>query len=214
MAARVKICGLTRAEDAWEATHAGASAIGVILWPGSPRCVSAERAAEILAAVPPGVLKVGVFVDQPRSYVARVVRVAGLDAVQLHGRENPADYNMGVLVLKSVPVGPRFDTSTIRAMPSNVLPLLDAADHKRKGGTGLTIDWHAGARAAAVRRIVLAGGLTPLNVREAIRAVQPFAVDVSSGVEAAPGRKSVALIRAFFEAVRAETGEIVQGSWL
>lgn len=213
MAIRVKICGVTRPADARIAVDAGASAIGVIFWPGSPRCVSVKRAMQVLAEIPTGVMKVGVFVDQPRSFVEEAVRTARLDAIQLHGRENPADYNMGTLVLKSVPVSPLFDTTKLKTIPPRVLPLLDAADRTRKGGTGRTVDWLVAAAAAAVRPIVLAGGLTPGNVREAIRAVQPFAVDVCSGVETAPGRKSTELIRAFLDAVKAEVGEITRGYW-
>jgi phosphoribosylanthranilate isomerase len=213
VSARVKVCGVMRGEDARVAAEAGASAIGLILWPGSRRAVSVERAAQILEDVPAGVMKVGVFVDQSPAFVESAVRRAGLDAVQLHGRENPAEYNVGALVLKSVPVGEGFDARRVKALPSRVLPLLDAADEMRKGGTGMTIDWDAAAAAAAIRPIVLAGGLTAANVREAIRLVRPFAVDVSSGVESAAGLKSVALIHAFMEAVRAEAGEIQRGEW-
>lgn len=213
MSARVKVCGVTRAVDARVAVQAGASAIGVILWPGSPRAVSIERAAEILSEVPAGVMKVGVFVDQPRSFVEAAVRATSLDAIQLHGREDAADYNLGTFVLKAIPVDDRFDARRLGQLPARVLPLLDAADGRRKGGTGATIDWKAAAEVSRVRRIVLAGGLTPQNVRDALRQVQPFAVDVSSGVETAPGRKSADLIRAFLDAVRAEAGEIPRGYW-
>jgi phosphoribosylanthranilate isomerase len=168
---------------------------------------------QVLSEIPTGVMKVGVFVDQPRSFVEEAVRTARLDAIQLHGRENPADYNMGALVLKSVPVSAPFDAMKLKTIPPRVLPLLDAADRARRGGTGRTVDWLAAAAAAAVRPIVLAGGLTPGNVRDAIRTVQPFAVDVCSGVETTPGRKSTELIRAFLDAVKAEVGEITRGYW-
>lgn len=213
MPGRVKICGVMRPADARLAIDAGASAIGVILWPGSRRAVTVERAAEILAEVPHDVMKVGVFVDQPTAFVERAVRTAGLDAIQLHGRENPAGYDIGCPVLKSVPVGAAFETAALNGIPPRVLPLLDGADDEHRGGTGRTIDWHAAAGAAATRRVVLAGGLTPVNVREAIRVVKPFAVDVSSGVEIAPGHKGAELIRAFVDAVRAEAGEIQRGTW-
>lgn len=214
MPARVKICGVTRAGDARLAVDAGASAVGVVFWPGSPRSVSPARAAAILRGVPAGVMKVGVFVDQPRSFVETAVRTAGLDGIQLHGRENPADYDMGVLVLKSMPVDGQFDTARLDAIPPRVLPLLDAADEVRKGGTGVRVDWRAAATAAAKRPIVLAGGLTAANIGEAIRSVGPFAVDVSSGVEIAPGRKSADKVRAFLDAVRVEAGEIARGYWM
>ncbi len=214
MPVRVKICGITRVEDAQEAARAGASAIGMVFWPGSPRCVSVERAAEIAAAVPPGVMKVGVFVNQERAVVEQAVRRAGLDAVQLHGRENPSEFSIGgVLLLKSIPMDGRFELA-LNSVPPGVLPLLDAPDDERKGGTGTRVDWRLAASAAAVRRIVLAGGLTPSNVRDAIRAVMPFAVDVSSGVETSAGRKSADRIRAFVSEVRQETGDIPRGYWV
>lgn len=213
MAARVKICGVMRPADARAAVEAGASAIGVILWPGSPRVVSIEKAAAILGEVPGGVLKVGVFVDQPRTFVDAAIRGAGLDAIQLHGRENTAEYNLGRIVFKSVAVGHGFQAGSLATIPSGIWPLLDAADDRRKGGTGARIDWSVAAAAARVRPVVLAGGLTPMNVREAIRAVHPYAVDVSSGVEMAPGHKSTDLIRAFIEAVRSEAGDIPRGVW-
>lgn len=214
MTLRVKICGVTRAEDARAAVDAGASAIGVVLWPGSPRAISVERAAKILAEVPADVMKVGVFVDQPRRFIEQAARAAELDAIQLHGKENPEAFDMTTLVLKAVPVGAHFDVAMLQSLPGHVLPLLDAADDVRHGGTGKTIDWTSAAAASSVRKIVLAGGLTPANVREAIRVVQPFAIDVSSGVEAAPGRKSAALIRKLFDAVSAEAGAPGRGPWL
>jgi phosphoribosylanthranilate isomerase len=158
-------------------------------------------------------MKVGVFVDQPRHFVEEAVRLAGLDAIQLHGRENPADYNMGTLVLKAVRIGARFDPTKLKSLPARVLPLLDAADRTHKGGTGRTVDWNAAAAASAVRPVVLAGGLRPDNVREAIRVVRPFGLDVCSGVETAPGRKNTDLIRAFLDAVRAEAGDVSRGFW-
>lgn len=214
MTPRVKICGVTRAEDARAAVDAGASAIGVVLWPGSPRAISVERAAKVLAEVPADVMKVGVFVDQPRRFIEQAARTAKLDAIQLHGKENPEAFDMTTLVLKAVPVGAHFDVAMLLSLPPHVLPLLDAPDDARHGGTGKTIDWTSAAAASSVRRIVLAGGLTPANVREAIRIVRPFAIDVSSGVEAAPGRKSAALIRALFDAVSAEAGAPARGRWL
>ena len=213
MTPRVKICGVTRAEDARAAVDAGASAVGVVLWPGSPRAISVELAAKILEELPSDVMRVGVFVDQPRAFIEQAVRTAKLDAIQLHGKENAETFDMPALIIKSVPVDPHFEVALLHAVPERVLPLLDVADDVRRGGTGKTIDWTSAAAAAAVRRVVLAGGLTPSNVRDAIRVVQPFAIDVSSGVEIAPGRKSPTLITALFDAVRAETGVPARGTW-
>ncbi len=159
-------------------------------------------------------MKIGVFVDQSRSFVSAAVRAAGLNGIQLHGRERVSEFALGVLVLKSVAVGPGFDAAIVESIPQGVLPLLDAPDNVRKGGTGTRIDWRAAARAAAIRPIVLSGGLTPANVGEAVRVVRPFAVDVSSGVEKAPGQKSADRVRAFLAAVQAEAGEISRGGWL
>jgi phosphoribosylanthranilate isomerase len=210
---RVKICGVTRPDDAHMAARAGASAIGMIFWPGSPRCVSVERAAQIAAVIPPGVMKIGVFVDQPRTFVESAARAVALDGVQFHGRENAFDSIISALIIKSVAVGSGFTTASLDAIPPSVLPLLDAAD-ARKGGTGLRVDWQLAREAARARRVVLAGGLTPANVAEAIRMVHPYAVDVSSGVESAPGRKSADRLRAFLAAVREAAGEIPGGVWV
>ncbi|HSL23412.1 MAG TPA: phosphoribosylanthranilate isomerase [Vicinamibacterales bacterium] len=201
MTTRVKICGITRPDDARAAVAAGASAIGMVFWPRSPRSVTTERAAEIAAAAGPGVTKVGVFVDQPPAVVAEIVARVGLDAVQLHGHERIADYQLGVPLLKAISVGAAWHLGMLDPLPASVLPLLDAGDDRRKGGTGLAIDWELAAAAAANRRIVLAGGLKAENVATAIAMVRPYAVDVSSGVESAPGIKDEARIRAFVDAV-------------
>lgn len=206
MTTRVKICGITTPEDARAAASAGASAIGLVFWPGSPRCVSTERAAEIAAAAA-HVTRVGVFVDQPPAVVAEITATVGLDAVQLHGHERFADYELGVPLLKALSVGAAWHIAMLDPLPAFVLPLLDAGDPRRKGGTGLAIDWQIAAAAAAVRRIALAGGLTPENVATAIGVVHPYAVDVSSGVESAPGVKDHRRIRAFVDAVRT-TGSV------
>jgi phosphoribosylanthranilate isomerase len=196
----VKICGITRREDAEAAVTAGASAIGFIFWPGSPRFVDPFRAGEIARALPPFVSVVGVFVNQSEAHINGVASVARLSVVQLHGDETPADAaRVNRPVLKAVPVGAPGD----EAWPASVTLLVDAQDPVRRGGTGRTIDWPAAARLAARRRVVLAGGLTPENVADAIRTVRPFGIDVSSGVESAPGIKDHARLRALLETVRA-----------
>ena len=197
---RVKICGITRPEDARAAAAAGAAAIGMIFWPGSPRAVSAQKARQIVAALPAGVPPIGVFVDQSVDEINAAIDEAGLFGVQLHGDE-PLDVIGRIRrpVIRSMSLD-RIDT--LREIPEAVTVLLDAADPQKRGGTGRTIDWHAAAEVARRRSVVLAGGLTPENVQEAIAIVKPYAVDVSSGVESAPGVKDHRRIAAFFQAVR------------
>jgi phosphoribosylanthranilate isomerase len=166
----------------------GATAVGFIFWPRSPRFVSVDRAAAIISQLPPHVMKVGVFVDEPLDAVRRAVEEAGLTTVQLHGNEPPTYAEAaGVPVLRATTVD-EVERSG-RVWPADTTFLLDAADPERRGGTGMTVNWVRAAAIARRRRIVLAGGLTPLNVAEAIATVRPFGVDVSSGVEERPGIK-------------------------
>jgi phosphoribosylanthranilate isomerase len=210
---RVKVCGVTRPEDARAAVRAGASAIGMVFWPKSPRCITVERARGIAAAAR-GVTRVGVFVDQPLEQVAAVVRAVPLDAVQLHGHETLGDYPLGRPILKSFGLGTAWHVGMLDGLPDTVLPLLDAHDEVRKGGTGTRIDWEMAAAAASLRRVMLAGGLTPENVGEAIRRVRPYGVDVSSGVETAvPGVKDERRISMLMAAVREAAGDIPRGLW-
>lgn len=200
---RVKICGMTRPEDARAASAAGADAVGLVFWPGSPRCVTLEQAAAIVGVLDPFVTVVGVFVDQPVPDVSLLVRRLGLAAIQLHGDEDAAAYaGLGCRVLKAVGVDAAFEPERLAGWPAAVVPLLDAADRERRGGTGRRVDWALASRAAALRPIVLSGGLTPETVGEAIRVVRPAAVDVSSGVEETPGIKSAARMARFIDAVR------------
>jgi phosphoribosylanthranilate isomerase len=202
---RVKICGITRGEDAELATTLGASAVGFVFWPRSPRFVEPARARDIVRALPPFVTPVGVFVDQPAGHVKDVAAVVGLGAVQLHGNEDVGFCRaLGRRVIKAASV--ERATALGGYWPFEVTLLLDAVDAERRGGTGQTVDWPAAAAIAARRRVILAGGLHPQNVGDAIRQVRPFAVDVSSGVESAPGVKDEGRLRAFFAAVAAAEG--------
>jgi phosphoribosylanthranilate isomerase len=195
----VKICGITRAEDAEVAVQAGASAVGFIFWPGSPRYIDPFRARDIAASLPPFVTPVGVFVDQPTDHVAGVASLVRLGAVQLHGREAP-----GVAASLSRPVIKGITLRDhVEPWPASVVLLLDAHDPVQHGGTGRTIDWNGAARLAATRPVILAGGLTPENVGDAIARVRPYGIDVSSGVEQSPGIKDHGRIRALFEAIHA-----------
>ncbi len=198
----VKVCGIQRVQDAVVAVELGAQAVGFIFWPGSVRFIDPERAREISAALPVHILRVGVFVDQPPAYVAEVARRVPLSAIQLHGSESAAEYSAsGCEIIKAFGVSDAFDSSALDALPAQVTVLLDAHDPVRRGGTGRTIDWSIAASVAARRRLILSGGLTPNNVRQAVERVRPSMVDVSSGVETAPGIKDAVKLRAFFDAL-------------
>jgi phosphoribosylanthranilate isomerase len=199
---RVKICGLTRIEDAELAVSLGAAAVGLVLWPRSPRHVGVDAARAIVAALPPFVLRVGVFVNQAPEEVARVAGAVGLDAVQLHGHEAVAKYEaLPYRLIKAVPIDAESAPEDALRVAPDVTVLLDAHDPGRFGGTGRTIDWTLAAAVARRRRVILSGGLRPENVGQAVDMVRPYAVDVSSGVEARPGVKDPARLRAFFDAL-------------
>lgn len=198
----VKICGVTRLEDAILAAELGARAIGFVFWPDSPRFIDPYRARMIAGSLPPFVTAVGVFVNQPVEYVHGVSRLVHLGAIQLHGDE-PPDYYRRIRqpILKSIPVGSGLETEAIEHLPSRVTLLLDAHDPERRGGTGRAIDWRVARAVAARRRTMLSGGLSADNVSEAVMAVRPFGIDVSSGVESAPGVKDAKRMRDFFAAL-------------
>lgn len=201
----VKICGITNLEDARAAVEAGADALGFNFYRGSRRYITPQEARRIIEELPPHVLSVGVFVneDEPET-VMRMAAEAGLTAVQLHGEET-RDYCRrlsGLRVIKALRVGSDFDPADAGHYAAEAI-LLDAFAEHERGGTGLQFDWSVARRTRAhVPRLYLAGGLTPETVAEAIASVEPFAVDVCSGVELAPGRKDVGLVRAFIEAAR------------
>jgi phosphoribosylanthranilate isomerase len=198
----VKICGIQRVQDATLAAELGAAAIGFIFWPGSARFIAPGTARAVAAALPPPVQKVGVFVDQAPEYVRDVGQSVSLDAVQLHGSESVADYaGLGLRLIKAIAVSDPFDGSAIDALPADVMVLLDAHDPVRHGGTGRTIDWSIAAAMAARRPTILSGGLNAQNVCAAVERVRPEMIDVSSGVESAPGIKDATKLRAFFEAL-------------
>jgi len=197
----VKICGITRLEDAELAVSCGASAVGFVFWRNNPRFIDPVRAQAIAAALPPFVTPVGVFVNQPVEEVNAVATLVGLGAVQLHGDES-VEYAAAMTrpVLKALTLTTTADRTFDRWPPATMV-LLDAHDPVRRGGTGRTIDWRGAAAVASRRRIMLAGGLNPDNVADAISAVRPFGIDVSSGVEQAPGVKDPGRLRSLFEAI-------------
>jgi phosphoribosylanthranilate isomerase len=204
----IKICGITSPEDGLFAAEAGADAVGFVFWAMSPRRVDVERAAAISRLLPPFVLRVGVFVDASRDEMARAADTVGLDLLQLQGEEPPEAFaGLPRRALKAVRVGRGFKAKeALRYAGQAAGLLLDtrlAGDTAMPGGTGVPFDWSLvkGLR-AQVPFLVLAGGLSPENVASAIEAVRPDAVDVSSWVEAMPGRKDPTRVRAFVEAVR------------
>jgi phosphoribosylanthranilate isomerase len=201
---RVKICGLTRTEDADLAVALGADAVGFVLWSESPRVVSAGHAATIARSLPAFVTRVGVFVNASPEDVRRLVAEVGLDVAQLHGDERVADYaGVAGRIIKVAALGGDADVDSAIRLPAEVTVLVDVVDRERRGGTGAQADWARAARVARERPVILAGGLTAADVGEAIRRVRPWAVDVSSGVEDRPGIKSAEKLRALFAAVAA-----------
>jgi phosphoribosylanthranilate isomerase len=203
---KVKICGITNAEDAAAAVDAGADALGFVLYRQSPRYVDPAAVRAIVAALPPFILTVGVFVNEEAGVVRKVMDECGLGLAQLHGDET-ASYceALGRPAVKALRLK---DRGTFLALAefhgrANVRGfLLDVFCDQAYGGTGRTVDWTLAAEAACSAPILLAGGLTPANVAEAIRAVKPYGVDVSSGVEARPGKKDLDKVKAFIRAAR------------
>lgn len=200
---RVKICGITRPEDAAAAVAAGADALGFVFYAPSPRYVTAERAAGIIADVPPFVATVGLFVNASEDEVRAVLDVVPLSLLQFHGDEDNAFCGrFGRPWIKALAVRPEQDTmAAIAAYPDASGILLDAWHPDLRGGTGHTFDW-AGFPAQAGKPLILAGGLTPENVAQAILQTHPYAVDVSGGVEMAKGIKDARLIESFVTEVR------------
>ena len=201
---RVKVCGITNLEDALAALEAGADMLGFNFYARSPRYVTPAAAREIIGRLPEGTSCVGVFVNEPSpSDVERIAREAGLGAAQLHGDETPAYCQSlrGLTTIKALRVGTDYKVETAAAFDADAV-LLDAYVPGERGGTGHTFDWTiATLTRESVPQLFLAGGLTPDNVAAAVAAVRPYAVDVCSGVETSPGRKSPELIRRFVRAV-------------
>jgi phosphoribosylanthranilate isomerase len=201
---RIKICGITNLEDAMLAAELGADALGFIFYPQSPRKVAPEAARQIIAQLPPFVTSVGVFVDEAAAVVKELAARAGLDWIQVHGQESP-EYcrNLGRRVIKGFRIKDAGALAELEPFRGAVQAfLLDAYKTGQVGGTGEIFDWRLAREAKKYGQIILAGGLTPENVAQAIAAAQPQAVDTASGTEAAPGKKDPAKLKAFFRAVR------------
>lgn len=204
MSTFIKICGNASLSDARAVAACKPDAMGFILWPGSKRYVAADAVANWIPELPSGILMVGVFVDAMPAEVDRAMRLAGLDIAQLHGAEKPEDYaHLGRRLWKVARV-PGQDPAAAGGWPVDAL-LVDSYSDASPGGTGTVGDWPAAATfvTAVNKPVLLAGGLTPLNVAEAIQAVRPWGVDVSSGVEMEPGRKDLRKVREFIAACRA-----------
>ena len=203
MSTRVKICGITSVADGLVATEAGAEMIGLMFYEQSPRHIALTPAVEIARALPPFVLKVGVFVNPPEDFVLRAIGECGLNLLQFHGDET-SDFctQFGVMSLKALRIKDADSLKKLEHYQTDAF-LLDAHSKQGLGGTGEKFNWDLAVPAVQFGKpIFLAGGLTPENVADAVRRVRPFAVDVSSGVESAPGKKDAAKVRAFIQAVR------------
>ena len=194
---RVKICGITGLDDALMAAEAGADALGFVFFEKSPRFVTVDTAAGIIAKLPPFVQAVGLFVNADRDFVNETATCCGLDIVQLHGDESP-EYCTGIerRVLKAFRIQDATSLEPLKSYPVAGY-LLDAYSPSVFGGTGLTFNWDIARVAKAFGPIVLAGGLTSENVQRAVTEVSPWAVDVSSGVEESPGKKDPRKVKEF-----------------
>ena len=203
MSVTVKICGITSEADALAAAEAGADAIGLMFYEGSPRHVTLEQAKAISAALPQNVMRVGVFVNAEEAFVHQALTECMLNILQFHGDETPEECSRyPVMTLKAFRVQGEETLAQLEAYPSAGY-LLDAYVKDALGGTGATFNWDLAVRAQEFGKpIFLAGGLTPENVVEAVRKVQPFGVDVSSGVESEPGRKDAEQMRTFVAAAK------------
>jgi len=207
MCIRIKICGITNVEDAHAAAALGADALGFNFVPGTPRYIEQQVAERIISHLPPFITTVGVFADAPPEAISQIIRACGLDAAQLHGSETP-EYCTDVGARHDVPLIKAFrikDRQSLSPIPKYKVSayLLDTYVKGKKGGTGETFNWDLAREAKAYGRIIIAGGLTPENVAQAVQHVRPYAVDVGSGVESSPGKKDHAKIKAFIQNVRA-----------
>lgn len=200
---RVKICGITDLEDARHASVCGADALGFIFYPGSPRFIDPDQAKWIIADLPPLVTTVGLFVNEAPARIREIVDFCGLDTVQLHGDEQPDQCSFPrCRVIKAVRLKKQMSHSEACDAYQVSALLLDAYVPDRFGGTGHRCDWAQAALIAAQHRVILAGGLNPENVAEAVRQVRPYGVDVSSGVESKPGRKDPEKVARFIRAAK------------
>lgn len=204
MRTKVKICGITRLPDALAAVEAGADALGFMFFEGSKRHLTPAAATKIIRALPPFVAKVGVFVNAPVETVRATIAECGLDTLQFHGEETP-EFCRQFAPLKVVKAFRIQNAASLQPLPDYAVDawLLDSYVPGQRGGTGEKFNWELAAQAKELGRpVILAGGLSPENIADAVQQVWPFGVDVSSGVESAPGQKDAGLVRRFVEIVR------------
>lgn len=203
MHAKVKICGITNLNDAFAAVDYGADALGFVFFKGSPRSISYKDAAAIIKKLPPFITTVGVFVDETVKHVEKIILQTSVDVVQFHGSEPPSMCNCSRSVIKAIRVKSLESLEPLNKYKDKVSAfLLDTFTPDALGGTGQIFNWDIAIYAKQFGKIILAGGLTPQNVVEAIRRVQPYGVDVSSGIESNKGKKDHKKMRSFIENVK------------
>jgi len=199
---RIKICGITNMEDAEAAVGFGADALGFIFYKGSKRYIDPETAGDIISNLPPFLTTVGVFVNQDLDEIIEIKDKTSINAVQLHGDEDPQFCNsVPTKVIKVFRVKGTLDPGKVAQYPVQAI-LLDTYSDDEYGGTGRSFDWGIIEEMSHPKKVILSGGLTPENVAEAVRIVKPYAVDVSSGVEATPGKKDHQKLKNFIEAIK------------
>lgn len=208
---KIKVCGITNLEDALVAVELGVKALGFVFYPKSPRYISPVKAREISINIHPHTLRIGVFVDEAQDKVLGIAKECLLDGLQFHGNESPeycASFNDHT-VIKALPLHHSPDLLRLPVYSAHVRAILvDAFDPARIGGTGKKANWELAREAKGFAPIILAGGLNETNIREALKIVNPYAVDISSGVEISPGVKDHKKLRRFVEAVRTRNGPI------
>jgi phosphoribosylanthranilate isomerase len=200
MQVKVKICGITNLNDAMAAVDFGADALGFVFFEGSPRFISYDKAGAIIMRLPSFVTTVGVFVNQKTKEVEKIIDLTGIDVVQLHGNETPEMCNVSRRVIKAIRVKSLESLDPLKNFKEKVSAfLLDTFTPDILGGTGQIFNWDIAVDAKQFGRIILAGGLTPGNITEAVRRVRPYGVDVSSGVEFEKGKKDHKKMRLFID---------------
>lgn len=202
---KIKICGITNLDDALAAVDHGADALGFNFYKKSPRCIDPQKAAEIVAQLPPFVVPIGIFVNEKEDKIRDIVSLACLQGIQLHGDETPEFcQRFGSRVIKAFQVKNKASLERMAHYRVSAY-LLDSYKEGMRGGTGTTFDWHLAVVAKTFGRVILAGGLTPDNVIEAIKLVQPYGVDVCGGIEKEKGVKDHGLMKKFINDVRGAT---------
>lgn len=201
---KIKICGITNPDDALAAVDFGADALGFVFFKDSPRYISPEKAASIIKMLPSFTTTIGVFADEPPEHVEKTVYTCGIDIIQMHGNETPEACKLHRRIIKAIRVKSLESLDPLKSYIDSVSAfLLDTYTPNILGGTGQIFNWDIAIEAKQFGRIILAGGLTPENVAEAIMRVSPYAVDVSSGIEAAKGRKDLHKMKLFIERAKA-----------